>query len=217
MGAADYLGRYWYSSEPIFGVIMAICFTDVFLVSPSLAEKNIWKVIFAALLCCIAWGLVDGIFYAWEAHYELGKKKKLQAYVQASADIEKARELVADDLEDTLVDFLDDAAKEKIYQIIHKNVPEIDLGNVSLRDDIITILITFVLVVGSAIIVILPFLVFTPTMTALKISNLTGILLLFLIGYWREENKGTIKKMITGTFTAFFALIITILTIILGG
>jgi VIT1/CCC1 family predicted Fe2+/Mn2+ transporter len=217
MGLADYLGRFWYSSEPMFGVIMVVCFTSVLRAYPQLAEQVIGKVLLSALFCCIAWGLVDGLFYAWEAHYELDKKKKLQAQVQSPADEKTARELVDDDLGDTVIDLLDEEDKEQIYQIVHKKVPGIDLGKVSLKEDIVTVLIAFGLVVGSSIIVILPFLIFSPVMNALKISNLTGIFLLFFMGYWREEDTRITKKLITGGFTALVALIITIVTIVLGG
>ncbi len=217
MGLADYLGRFWYSSEPMFGVIMVVCFTSVLRAFPNAAEKIVSTILISALFCCIAWGLVDGIFYAWEAHYELNKKKKLQAQIKASNAPERAREMVEGDLGDTIVDFMDDKDKEQIYQIIEKNVSGVDLGRVSIRDDVITVLIAFGLVVGSSIIVIIPFLLFSPIMTALIISNITGIFLLFFMGYWREEDKRVTKKLVTGGFTAFLAFIITIVTIALGG
>jgi hypothetical protein len=201
----------------MFGVIMVVCFTSVLRAYPGLAEQVIGKVLLSALFCCIAWGLVDGIFYAWEAHYELDKKKKLQAQVYAAAGSEKAQGLIEDDLGDTVVDLLDEGDKEQIYQIVQKSVPGVDLGKVSLKEDILTVAIAFGLVVGSSIIVILPFFMFSPVMNALKISNITGIFLLFFMGYWREEDRRISKKLITGGVTAFVAFIITVVTIILGG
>jgi hypothetical protein len=217
MGLADYLGRFWYSSEPMFGVIMVVCFTSILRAHPNLAEIIMGRVLLAALFCCIAWGLVDGIFYAWEAHYELDKKKKLLALVQAPNDPKKAREVVEDHLGDTIVSLMDEKDKEQIYQIVEKSISGVDLGRVGIKEDIVTILIAFGLVVGSSIIVMIPFLLFSPVMTALKISNVTGIFLLFFMGYWREEDKRIAKKLITGGFTALVALIVTIVTIILGG
>jgi hypothetical protein len=217
VGLADYLGRFWYSSEPMFGVIMVVCFTSVLRAFPNLAETILGTILLSALFCCIAWGLVDGIFYAWEAHYELDKKRKLQDRVQVPADPKKGRELVEADLGDTVVDLMDEGDKEQIYQIVEKKVPGVELGRVSIKDDIITVLIAFGLVVGSSVIVMVPFLVFSPVMTALVISNITGILLLFFMGYWREEDKRVTKKLITGGFTALVALIITIVTVVLGG
>ena len=133
MGLADYLGRFWYSSEPMFGVIMVVCFTSVLRAFPNLAEKIVGTVLLSALFCCIAWGLVDGIFYAWESHYELIKKKRLQAQIKTSNGLENAREMVEDNLVDTIVDFMDDKDKEQIYQIVEKNVSGVDLGRVSIR------------------------------------------------------------------------------------
>jgi hypothetical protein len=125
--------------------------------------------------------------------------------------------MVEDNLGDTLVDFLDDRDKEEIYQIVHRKVPKVDLGKVSLRDDIVTILIAFGLVVGSSIIVMIPFLVVGNVMNALVVSNVTGIILLFIMGFWREEEPGLKNKLITGSVTAFIALAITLVTIALGG
>jgi hypothetical protein len=196
---------------------MVICFTSILRAYPNLAEKVIGTVLLSALFCCIAWGLVDGIFYAWEAHYELDRKKKLLALVQAPNDPKKAREVVEDHLRDTIVDLMDEKDKEQIYQIVEKNVSGVDLGRVGIKEDIVTILIAFGLVVGSSIIVMIPFLLFSPVMTALRISNVTGIFLLFFMGYWREEDKRIAKKLITGGFTALVALIITLVTVILGG
>jgi hypothetical protein len=82
----------------MFGVIMVVCFTSVLRAFPNLAETILGTILLSALFCCIAWGLVDGIFYAWEAHYELDKKRKLQARVQVPADPKKGRELVEADL-----------------------------------------------------------------------------------------------------------------------
>ena len=217
MGFSDYLGRFWYTSEPMFGVIMVVCFTSMLRTFPVLAEENLGKVLVSALFCCIAWGIVDGVFYAWEARYELKKKKRLQVHFQTSADVQKARELVEDDLKDTIVDFMDKDDQEKIFQIINKSARKIDLGHVSLKEDIITVLITFVLVVGSSVLVMLPFLIVSPVMIALKISNVVGILLLFFMGYWRQEDKRISKKLITGCVTAFVAFIVSVVTIILGG
>jgi len=218
MGLSDYLGRFWYSSEPMFGVIMVVCFTSVLRAFPDASDQVVRTILISALFCCIAWGLVDGIFYAWEAHYELEKKKKLQAQAhKAQGDPKNARELVEDDLGDTIVDLMDEKDKEQIYQIIEKNVFGVDLGSVSIKEDILTVLIAFSLVVGSSIIVMLPFLWISPATAALKVSNIAGILLLFVMGFWREEDTRFTKKLITGGFTALVALIITLVTVYLGG
>ena len=54
-------------------------------------------------------------------------------------------------------------------------------------------------------------------MNALLISTIPGILLLFLMGYWREEEPRITKKIWTGSMTALIAFIISVVTIALGG
>ena len=123
MGLSDYLGRFWYSSEPMFGVIMVVCFTCIlrYNQTPALMHLFLDDIIIAALSCCIAWGLVDGIFYAWEAHYEQEKKSKLISLAASPDGGEHARSLIEQNLEETLVGELDDEEKERIYNKVLRN------------------------------------------------------------------------------------------------
>jgi len=225
MGLSDYLGKFWYSSEPMFGVIMVVCFTCILRYNQNPEKMYLFldDIILAAISCCIAWGLVDGIFYAWEAHYEQDKKRKLISLAATPGGMEAARSLVGQNLNDTLVSELDDEEKEHIYRKVLEKLPEADIGKVPLKDDIITVLLAFSLVVGSAIFVLVPFFFVlgekstSVIMNALLISNILGILLLFLMGYWREEEPRITKKIWTGSMTALIAFIITVVTIALGG
>jgi VIT1/CCC1 family predicted Fe2+/Mn2+ transporter len=88
---------------------------------------------------------------------------------------------------------------------------------VPLKQDLITVGLALALVVGSAIVVIIPFYLIDDTLQALAVSNIAGIALLFIIGVWREESKRISKKFATGLGTAFLALIITVVTVALGG
>ena len=103
-----------------------------------------------------------------------------------------------------------------------EKLPEADIGKVSLKDEVITVLLAFSLVVGSAIFVLVPFFFVTGEkstsviMNALLISTIPGILLLFLMGYWREEELRITKKIRTGSMTALTAFIITVVTLVLG-
>ena len=217
MGLSDYLGRFWYSSEPMFGVIMVLCFTSLLRTYPRVADEILGHVLLAALMCCIAWGIVDGVFYAWEAHDELHRKKELQEKIRASAGAAAVHAGMEDHFSDTLVADLGERDQEQVYRIVGENLPAIALGQVSLREDAITILITFGLVVGSSLVVMLPFLLVRPVFTALAVSNLSAIFLLFLMGFWREEERGSGKKIANCIAAAVIGLIITVMTVLLGG
>jgi hypothetical protein len=52
---------------------------------------------------------------------------------------------------------------------------------------------------------------------ALSLSNLTGIMPLFVVGFWRVEERALSKKLRFGILTALLGAIITIMAIYLGG
>jgi hypothetical protein len=66
MRLADYIGKYWAGAEVIYAVIIAMTFTSVLRSFIFDAEKAVNTVVYSALFCCIAWGIADGAFYAWE-------------------------------------------------------------------------------------------------------------------------------------------------------
>jgi hypothetical protein len=37
-------------------------------------------VVYSALFCCIAWGIADGLFYAWERRYNIRTENKIIEY-----------------------------------------------------------------------------------------------------------------------------------------
>jgi hypothetical protein len=53
--------------------------------------------------------------------------------------------------------------------------------------------------------------------TALKVSNLLGILLLFVGRYYRAFGKDLSSKIISGINTSLIRIIITVITVFLGG
>ena len=111
----------------------------------------------------------------------------------------------------------------QIYCKVLEKLPKAEDGKAPLKDDVITVLLTFSGVVGSAVFVHVPFFFVldekSPSviLDALLVSNILGILLLFFMGYWREEEPLITKKIWTGSMTALIAVIITGFTIVLGG
>jgi len=125
MGLSDYLGRFWYSSEPMFGVIMVICFTSILRTNAVFAEEALWRVVNAALACCIAWGLVDGIFYAWELHYDRRKIETLASLSKLPDGVESARSLLEEDLKGTVIGSLDDRDQQCLHNLLLVEDPAI--------------------------------------------------------------------------------------------
>jgi len=216
MAVSDYLGKFWFSAEPMFGVVMVVCFTSVIRANPTLIDPFINIILESALACCIAWGLVDGIFYSWEAHYEAKKKNLMIRGAKQALDGPTVSD-VDGAFDESLADYLDESERKELVEKVNVKLATAEEVKVPLKQDLITIGLAIALVVGSAIVVIIPFYLIDDTLQALAVSNIAGIALLFIIGVWREESKRISKKLATGLGTAFLALIITVVTVALGG
>jgi len=216
LGVSNYLGRFWFSAEPMFGVVMVVCFTSVIRANPTQFHPFLDVILQSALACCIAWGLVDGIFYAWEAHYE-AKKKNLMIRQAKQAVSGPVTSDVDGAFDDSLADYLDEAERKGLVEKVTTKLAAADEVKIPLREDLITIGLALLLVVGAAIVVILPFYLIDDVLDALLVSNVLGIAMLFFMGVWREQSKKISKKLLTGSVTALIALIITVVTVALGG
>jgi hypothetical protein len=216
MAVSDYLGRFWFSAEPMFGVVMVVCFTSVIRANPELIGPYVNILLQSAVACCIAWGLVDGIFYSWEAHYEAKKKNTMIREAKRSLN-DSTISGVDGAFDESLADYLDEGERKDLVEKVSKRLAGAEEVKVPLKQDMITIGLALILVVGTAIVVIIPFYLIEDVSQALIASNLTGIALLFFIGVWREQSSRVSKKLITGFGTALIATIITLVTVILGG
>jgi hypothetical protein len=216
MALSDYLGKFWATSEPMFGVIMVICFTSILRINEQLSILIVDRVAVAALTCCIAWGLVDGIFYSWEAHYIQNKKNSMINLVKGDL-AEKGRSNINVEMDDTLLAYLDKDDRDQVIGKISKKMSQEAPEKVPIRDDVITIGGSLLLVVGSAVIVLLPFYFITDVSNALLVSNVLCITIFFILGYIRNESKIRLQKVRTGILTALLGVIITLVTVLLGG
>jgi len=195
---------------------MVICFTSILRPERELTAFFADRVIAAALACCVAWGLVDGIFYVWEGHYDL-KKRNMTVQVLKQGRTEEGMALVAENLEDTYLDSLNDEERERTLRTIGERLASTSEERIPLKQDLATMAATFALVVGTALLVLLPFYLVQDVGTALFYSNLLCILVLFTLGYWRSQYHGTINRVATGFITAIVGIIITVVTVLLGG
>lgn len=216
MGLSDYLGKFWATSEPMFGIIMVICFTSVLRIHQNLSFLLIDRVTVAALACCIAWGLVDGIFYAWEAHYLQRRKNDLIRLVKQDHTGNGASR-VNEEMDDTLLVYLDQEDRDQVVDKISKKLSREEPEGVPIVEDIATVGGSLFLVVGPAIVVLLPFYVFPDVSSALFISNILAITMFFVLGYVRNESTVLLKRIRTGFLTALLGVIITFVTLVLGG
>jgi len=226
MGLSKYFGRFWFAAEPVFGVVMTLCFlgilrNEMLLSDPVLLDKIMTMVIGAAISCCIAWGVVDGIFYVWENHSLIQRKNIIINYAKKQNKRTESHRMVRQDLQDTYVELLSNDEKESIYEKVVTNLAGTkSKAKISIKDDLITIFLDFCLNFGACLLILLPFfflrnIIGVPQM--LNLSVLSAVVLLFIIGVWFETRKSLFFKIRKGLSYSVLGIIITILTYCLGG
>ena len=223
---SEYFGRFWFAAEPIFGVVMTMVFLSILrnqalYAYPMLLDKVTGMVILAAITCCIAWGIVDGIFYAWENHSIAAKKNLAINYVKNQQQRDKSRELIEEDLEDSYVNLLNEDEKQSIYDKVLDTLSSSESKEkVPLKDDFVTIFLDMCLNLGACLVIVLPLVLLRDYFGIVQLLNLAvviAITLLFFIGAWTETRKSLKLKARKGALYAVLGVIITVLTYFLGG
>jgi VIT1/CCC1 family predicted Fe2+/Mn2+ transporter len=134
---------------------------------------------------------------------------------------------VGEELDDTILRDVPQEERLDLYQKLVQYLSVVEeRKKMSLRDAATIILGTFLISTAAGLIVVIPFFLMDSKLpffltddieTALKVSNLLGILLLFVVGYYRAFSKDLSSKIISGIDTSFIGIIITVITIVLGG
>ncbi|NPV61967.1 MAG: hypothetical protein HPY61_04940 [Methanotrichaceae archaeon] len=218
MKLSDYIGKYWAGAEAIYAVIIAMTFTSTFRSFAAVPDAAYLHVVYSALLCCIAWGVADGSFYIWERKYNIKTENDIIDLSKSELKRDAAIPLVKEQLDDTILRNIDEEKRIQLYQVLleylsicgHKET-------VSTRDSLNIVLGTSLISTVAGVIVVFPFYLIDDLSFALDVSNLLGISLLFIIGYYRTNERSLFGRVRTGLGTAVIGIIITLITIALGG
>ncbi len=217
MKLSDYIGRYWASAEVMYAIIIAMTFTSTLRGTVAIVGTFYYTVVYSALFCCVAWGIADGSFYAWERNYNTRMENEIIEYSKSDND-EAAISLIREELDDTVLRNINENDREKLYQKLVEYLSETGIKRKpSTRDAFNIVLGTFLASSVAGLIVVAPFLLIDNVRTALNISNILGISLLFIIGYNRASERGLFAKVTLGFGTAIVGIIIAVITTLLGG
>jgi VIT1/CCC1 family predicted Fe2+/Mn2+ transporter len=218
MRLSDYIGKYWAGAEVMYGVIIAMSFTSVLRGQESVLEQLVYTTITTALLCCIAWGIADGLFYSWERRFIIRQENEIIQFSKSAQENESAITLIGNQLDDTILRNIHADNRHQLYQRLVEYLSKVDVKeSLTGRDTFIIVGGTFLRSAGAGLIIIIPFLIIDNIERALDISNLFGILLLFIVGYFRSLERTFFSKIISAFGSAFIGIIITIVTVVMGG
>jgi hypothetical protein len=167
-------------SEVLFGLIMALTFTG----SISAAEAGHGEVrtlLWAALGCNLAWGIVDAVMYLMACVGERGAAWRIAREFQAARDPAQARALIAQALPPGIAAAVGEEGLEPIRQALAARL-EVPPRPRLRWEDARGALAVFLLVFLSTFPVVVPFLLTDEPLRALRLSNAVAMVMLFGLG-----------------------------------
>jgi len=174
-------------SEMCFGLFMALTFVG--MVSAATAGKDPGQtMLYAALGCNLAWGLVDAVMYLVRTITERGKRLTLALAVREAPDAEAASNVLRSGLPPLVGMILGEAELQKIREgIATHELPEKARFHARDFEGAAGI---FVIVVLSTFPVALPFVLFDDMKDAMLVSRLLTFAMLFGGGYSLGRHAG---------------------------
>jgi VIT1/CCC1 family predicted Fe2+/Mn2+ transporter len=202
------------ASEIIFGLIMALTFTGTLSATTS-AREEIRTMLFAALGCNLAWGLVDAVMYLIGILTDRARNLNVLRRVHSTSSVHEAHTIIARALPGRLSAAIGAEGLESMRQHITA-LPELPAHAHLGRDDYIGAFGVFLLVVLATFPVVLPFMLISETMLAMRVSNAVALVTLFAAGYMLGRHAD-VAPWRSGFAMAAIGAFLVAVTMALGG
>jgi VIT1/CCC1 family predicted Fe2+/Mn2+ transporter len=203
--------------EILFGLIMVLTVTLTAGLTVDEGRAGVRQLLFAAIGCNIAWGIIDAVMYIMNCITVRSGKVRLVKAVRRSPDGKAALALIQDEIEPELQELLAPENAEALSRSVLKHIAQVQVaGNTLTKDDFYGALACFWLVFVSCLPAAIPFLIFSQPHFALRVSNFLLIALLFLVGQKWAQYAGT-NRLVTGSAMVVIGLVLVGIAILLGG
>jgi hypothetical protein len=167
-------------SEVLFGLIMVMTFTGSLSVAEA-GRDDTRTMLIGALGCNLAWGIIDAVLYLMAGLAAKGRIVLGFLAARRARDRDEARRTITGLLPEPIAALMQPgelaSIEERVRQLPEPAIPGLD------RDDWRGALSVFLLVFLSTFPVAIPFLVFASAQTAMRVSNLVAIVMLFGTGF----------------------------------
>jgi VIT1/CCC1 family predicted Fe2+/Mn2+ transporter len=201
-------------SEIIFGLIMALTFTGT-LSAATAGREEIRTMMFAALGCNLAWGLVDAVMYLIRTLTERARNLTLLRRVRSASSPHDAHAIIAEALPGRLGSMISAEGLDGICQRLAA-LPEPPVRARLGRDDFVSALGVFLLVVLATFPLVIPFIFITETALAMRVSNAVALVILYAAGHVLGRHAGEVPWR-TGLVMIAIGVALVAATIALGG
>jgi VIT1/CCC1 family predicted Fe2+/Mn2+ transporter len=201
-------------SEILFGVIMALTFTTT-VDAASGGTEDLRQLLFAALGCNLAWGLVDAVMFLINALTARGRDLVIVRAVREAAAPGEAHRVLRQALPSALAPFLGSEDIERLRQRLSRTddlPPPPRLTAEDWRGAVAVFLLVFL----STFPIVVPFLVIDRVGAALRASNLVAIAMLFACGFVIARYGGY-RPWITGLSMVLIGVGLVVIATALGG
>lgn len=201
-------------AEILFGLIMVLTFTGAISAAND-SRNDVRELLWAALGCNVAWGLVDAVMYWMNVLLERGHGREAVIRIRESKDAATSRVIMKDEIQPLLASILTDEEIDRIGERI-KQLPEPEKRNLLTINDLKSGSIIFLLVFLCTLPVALPFGFIDELSTAMRVSNGIALLLLFVGGFRLAKYAG-FRPMLTALAYTLIGVLLVAVTMALGG
>ncbi len=201
-------------SEILFGLIMALTFTGSIHAATD-GREEIRTMLFGAIGCNIAWGIVDAVMYLLTDLVDRNRTLNWLRSLRATTAPEQARSRVAEGLPQELSEVLQPGELDTLRGWLER-VP-VPPGKARITAHSVRgALGVFLLVSLSTFPMVVPFLFLSEPTVALRTSHAVGLSMLFMIGalFGRTADQHPLR---IGLWMVGIGLVLVLLAIALGG
>ena len=202
------------ASEVLFGVIMALTFTTTVDAASGGAE-DVRVLLYAAVGCNVAWGLVDAVMYLMNVLAERGRDLVTMRNLRGAARPADAHRFLIEAMPPILASLLASEDLERIRQKLAR-VEGLPARPRLTADDWRGAVAVFLLVFLSTLPIVVPFVLIRNVQVALRASNAVALVMLFACGYGIANYSGY-RPWLTGFSMAAIGVVLVAITIALGG
>jgi VIT1/CCC1 family predicted Fe2+/Mn2+ transporter len=201
-------------SELCFGLFMALTFVGTVSAATS-GEDAGRKMLYTALGCNLAWGLADAVMYLVRTIANRARRHALVISVQREPDPAAAVRALRKRVPASFAWFFSDTDLESMRRRIaaHDHLPE---RVRFVREDFLAALGIFIIIVLSTFPVAAPFVIFRHVTTALVVSRVLTLAMLFICGYALGRYAGW-SGWKAGLSMTTLGVLLTMAIIALGG
>lgn len=201
-------------SEVLFGLIMVLTFTGTISVSTA-GRQEVGELLWAALGCNLAWGLVDAIMYLMDELIGRAHGVTQLNRIKLSKNTSESREIIRENISPLISDLMEDEEIDRVGEKL-KKLPELSVKKSLIFKDFLIAGQIFMLVFLVTLPVALPFLFINDVALAMRISNGVALVLLFAGGFSLARYSG-LRPVITALAYTAIGIFLVVLTMALGG